>query len=280
MFCRINFLKISWNIILFLFLLTTVLVAEEENEEEDYEKKYEIGARFGLGYHAKDKFESNLGNYRGLGGGSIIDIGRISPFRSTSNMEFFARVRWSNKWKFGILFGNTQFQKFHFDELDGTRTFSRLNFNLNSDFLFMTCHYEWKLKKSSVEFGGGIGINNTSLSANGYIIDPDGNYSTQKGSLIGNGLAYRLEGSWNKPITQNILFQIGVSGSIVTAPYFDGSLGESLGTYYINANGTVSPITTSQYVQSSASSNYGSRRLDMVYGYFQIYAGTMLRFSF
>ncbi|MDX1961039.1 MAG: hypothetical protein SFU98_20890 [Leptospiraceae bacterium] len=264
--------------IIILFLVTG-LFAEEE-EEEEYNRKFEIGARMGSGYHPKDKFENDLGTYRSLNNTFTPSFTNLSPFRKTTNTEFFARVRWSDRWKGGVLFGNTGFENFRLEEIDQALAYSKLNFRMDTDFLLLTVYYEWKFNKYFIDFGGGMGVNNTGIKTNGYIISARNSIYEQEGTLVGNGLAYRLESSLSRSITENILLQVGVSGSVVTAPYFSGSLNGESGSFYIRADGTVAGLNQAEFTSSLASTNFASRRLDMVYGYGQIFVGTVYRFGF
>lgn len=252
-------------------------VSAEKEDDYDTGREFELGLRLGTGYHAKDRFESSLSSFKSLNSVFTPSVTELSPFRRTGNSEFFFRARWSRRWKVGFTFGNLKQEKFLLQELSSNGNYSRLKFNMNTDFLFINAYYEWYFRKFSVELGGGLGVNNTNLNSDGFNYTSFG-FSAENGRLTGSGLAYRLETALNKRITENLTFQIGAAVSVYTVPYFSGSLNDSSGTYYVKSDGTVSQATASQAGSTVLSDEINVRRLDMVLGNFQIYMGTMLRF--
>jgi hypothetical protein len=92
-------------------------------------------------------------------------------------------------------------------------------------------------------------------------------------------LSYRLELGVKKLIQDRIYFETGVTATMHTAPYFNGSYNDSLGSYYIKSDGSLDLLTNSQFQESIANTSLSSRKLDMVYSVFQVYVGIAKRFS-
>lgn len=258
-------------------ILFTVPVSADKDDDYDTGREFELGLRLGSGYHAKDRFETSLSSFKSLNSALTPSVTDLSPFRRTQNSELFFRARWSRRWKVGFTFGSLRQEKFLLQELSSNGNYSRLKFNMNTDFLFINAFYEWYFRKFSIELGGGLGVNNTNLNSDGFNYTSFG-FSSDNGRLTGSGLAYRLEAAVNRRITEYVTFQIGAAVSVYTVPYFSGSLNDSSGTYYVKSDGTVSQATAAQAGSTVLSDEINVRRLDMVLGNFQIYMGTMLRF--
>lgn len=276
-----QFKLISYSFLsLFLFSSLGSTYAHELDEDEVYDRELELGLRLWTGYHSKDRFESELGSYRSTSGSGIYSSGNLSPFRQNNGMEVFGKYRLYKNWKAGLIIGSGKFRTFEWKEYDTTNTYTNLNFSLSSDYLFITGHYEWFFSKFSLELGGGLGVNTTGLTPSGYSISSRRELYETKGSLLANGLSYRLETNLNYKFKDNISFQIGIGGTWHTAPYFGGSFNDKSSTLFIRDDGTIGNLVLSENTTNLVSSESAVRRLDLFYGYVQLHVGTVLHINF
>lgn len=249
-----------------------------EEVEIELEREYEIGFRGGIGYRGDDRLSNALENYKSYSGPGIYGTTTLSPFHISKNLEAYARTRWTNHSKVGFLLGTGNFPSFHLNEINTSPEFTRIQFKLGSDYFFLTYHYEWLFKKFSVEGGIALGINNTELSPTGFTVSRFG-YSELNGFMTANGLSYRLELGVKKLIRERIYLETGFTTTMHTAPAFNGSFNDSLGSYYVKSDGSLDLLTNSQFQESITNTTLSSRKLDMVYSVFQIYIGIAKRFS-
>jgi hypothetical protein len=268
-----------WPICWILFFpLALFGEASTEEAEIDLEREYEVGFRGGIGYRGDDRLSNALENYKSYSAPGIYGNTYLSPFSLSKNLEAYARTRWSNHTKVGFLLGSGNFPSFHLQEFNTYPEVTRIHFKLGSDYLFLTYHYEWLFRRFSVEGGIALGINNTELSPTGFTVSRFG-YSELNGFMTANGLSYRLELGVKKLISDRIFLETGFTTTMHTAPYFNGSFNESLGSYYIKSDGTLDLLTNSQFQDSITNTSLSSRKLDMVYSVFQLYLGLAKRFS-
>ncbi len=299
-----NTKKIFFTLILFL-TLTEVIYSQAKQEkvtpkdafvEEDEEspaverfrkRDFELGIRYGLGYHAEDRFESQLKNYKSESSPYIINYTSLSPFRNTSNSEFLARIRLYENSKAGFVYGNTQFNRFYLSEVTSlyapnvntsVYTATRLNFNIKVEYFFLMYTHEFKFKKFFVEAGMGMGINTVSWKTDGNAVSRY-EYTPQTGFMVGNGLGYKLELSLNKKLNDYLVFQFGGFYNYYTIPSFNGTFNDDSGSFYLRSDGTIAPLSTSEFRDSIIDTNYASRQLDMRAGNAVLFASILFRFS-
>ncbi|HNC01624.1 MAG TPA: hypothetical protein PLS71_25515 [Leptospiraceae bacterium] len=259
---------------------------EDENSpavERFRKREFELGVRFGLGYHAEDRFESQLRNYKSESSPYILTSVYLSPIRSTTNTEILARIRFFDNGKAGFVYGNTQFKPFHLSEVTSLNftnfyTASRLNFNLKVEYFFLTYTHEFKFRNFYLEGGMGLGINTISWKTNGDTISRF-EYTPQSGFMVGNGLGYKLEGSFNKKVTDNWILQIGSFYNYYTVPSFSGQFNDETSSFYLRSDGSIAPLSTAQFRDSIVDTNYASRQLDMRAGNLVLFLSLIFRFS-
>ena len=298
--------KISISFVLFIFSLIPIYAQDKINKdkkitkdafvEEDEEspaverirkREFELGIRYGIGYHAEDRFESQLKNYKSEPSPYIVNFTSLSPFRNTNNSEFLARIRFYENSKVGFVYGNTQFNRFHLSEVTSLYapnvntslyTATRLNFNIKVEYFFLMYTHEFKFRNFYIEGGMGMGINTVSWKTNGHAVSRF-EYTPQTGFMVGNGLGYKLELSANKKITDNLIFQVGSFYNYYTVPSFDGTFNDDSGSFYLRSYGTIAPISTAEFRDSIIDTNYASRKLDMRAGNLVLFASILFRFS-
>lgn len=295
--------KLSFFLILFFYLVSfaglfsqpvqkdksekkDAFVEEEEDSpavERFRKREFEIGFRAGVGYHAEDRFESQLQNYKSESSPYILSSVYLSPIRSTTNTELLARLRLFENGKVGFVYGNTKFKPFHLSEITSLNfpnfyTASRLNFNLKVEYFFLTYSHEFKFKHFYLEGGMGMGINTISWKTNGDTVSRF-EYSPQTGFMVGNGLGYKLEGSFNKKITDNWIFQFGSFYNYYTVPSFNGQFNDETSSFYLRSDGSIAPLSTSQFKDSIVDTNFASRQLDMRAGNLVLFVSFLFRFS-
>ncbi len=296
-----NTKKIFFTLILFLSLTTGTIYSQaklekqntkdafaEEDEEspavERFRKRdFELGIRYGLGYHAEDRFESQLKNYKSESSPYIINYTSLSPIRNTSNSEFLARIRLFENGKAGFVYGNTKFNRFHLSEITSLYapnlyTTTRLNFNLSVEYFFLMYTHEFKFRNFFIEAGMGMGINTVTWKTNGNAISRF-EYTPQTGFMVGNGLGYKLEASVNKKITDHFVLQFGGFYNYYTVPSFNGTFNDNSGSFYLRSDGTIAPLSNSEFRDSIVDTNYASRQLDMRAGNIVIFTSILFRFS-
>jgi len=269
------FLLLVW-----FFIQLSPLFSQELDEEEIRQRELELGLRIWVGYHSKDRFEDNLGNYRSNSGINISSYGSLSPFRKNNGIEFFTNYRLYKNWKAGLILGTGKFPSFEWNEYDTTNTFTKLNYSLSSDYLLISASYEWFFKKFSLEFGGGLGVNSTSLDSNGYSISTRREFYDIQGRLLAGGLSYRLQTNLNYKVKNNLFLQFGVAGTWHTAPYFAGSLNDKSSSLFLREDGTIGNLITSENTSNILATQSAVRRLDLFYGYLQIYVGSVIQINF
>ena len=292
--------KILFMLFLFLALSETIYSqAKQEKEktkdafvEEDPEspavdrfrkRDFELGIRFGLGYHGEDRFESQIKNYKSESSPYIISSTQVSPIRNTTNYEFLARIRLYENSKVGFVYGNTQFNRFHLTEVTSlyapsVYTATQLNFNLKVEYFFLMYTHEFKFKHFFVEAGMGMGSNTVSWQTNGNTVSRF-EYAPQTGFMVGNGLGYKLESSINKKISDNFVLQFGGFYNYYTVPSFNGTFNDDSGSFYLRSDGSIAPLSTSAFKDSIIDTNYASRQLDMRAGNIVIFTSVLFRFS-
>jgi hypothetical protein len=250
----------------------------DKDDEIELEREFEVGIRGGIGYRGDDRLSNALENYKTYSGTGVYGSTSLSPFHISRNLEAYARTRWSTNSKAGFLVGSGNFSKFHLTEINTYPDYTRINFKLGTDYLFLTYHQEWHFKKFLVEGGIALGVNNTELSPSGYTISQ---YGTKElnGFMTASGLSYRLELGIKKKVLETVYFETGFTATMHTAPYFNGSFNDSLGSYYVKSDGSLELISNSQFKDSIAYTTIASRKLDMVYSVFQLYVGVSKRFS-
>lgn len=272
-----NFYKqIFYKFLILLFVISYVVYAKEVDEEEINYRELELGFHFWNGYHAKDRFESQLGSYRSSSSLESFRYGNLTPIRKNSGFEALANYRIYTNWKGGIVFGTGKFNTFEWREYDTLGDYTFLSYTLSSDYLFITATYEWFFRKFSTELGGGLGVNTTALNIRGYTYTNLGNLFDIQGNLLGNGLSYRIFSNINLPVNKKFFIQLGISGTWHSAPYFGGNWNEKGGTLVLREDGSITGINLSTSSNNLVSQN-AVRRLDMFYGYFQIHIGGIWR---
>jgi hypothetical protein len=296
----VNREKIFFSLVLFLFLsLPLFSQAKQEKQntkdayvEEDEEspavdrfrkREFELGVRYGLGYHPDDRFQAQLKNYKSESSAYIYSYTTLSPFNHTTNAEFLARIRLYENSKAGFVYGNTSFNKFHLNEITtlyapSVYTTTKLNFDIKVEYFFLMYNHEFKFKKFYVEAGMGMGINTISWQTSGDVFSRSG-YTPQTGFMVGNGLGYKLELSLNKKITDNWILQFGGFYNYYTVPSFRGTFNDDSGSFYIRSDGTIAPLSTSEFRDSIVDTNFASRQLDMRAGNIVFFVSGIFRFS-
>jgi hypothetical protein len=296
----VNTKKIFFTLILFLSLNSLIYSqAKKETQktqdpfiEEDEEspaverfrkRDFELGIRYGLGYHAEDRFESQLKNYKSESSPYIINYTSLSPIRNTTNSEFLARIRLYENGKAGFVYGNTKFNQFHLSEVTSLYapnlyTATRFNFTLSVEYFFLMYTHEFKFKSFFVEGGMGLGINTVTWKTNGSAISRF-EYTPQTGFMVGNGLGYKLELSLNKKVMDHVVLQFGGFYNYYTVPSFNGTFNDDSGSFYLRSDGTIAPLSTSEFRDSIIDTNYASRQLDMRMGNAVLFTSFILRFS-
>ncbi len=296
------------KIVFFLFFLLPILtqnkkeVTIEEDEPtiaEDLirKKNFDIGFRLGYGYKPDDRFETELKNFRN-DYSTIYNYTTLSSFKNSTHQEFFGRVKVFNNSKMGFVFGGSNFERLKLYE-NSLNSQTELNFRIKADFIFITYHFIFPFNNFFLEAGVGMGINTVSWITSGYNYNRVLGYSEQKGFLVGNGLGYRMDFSFNKKIFNNFVFQTGLFYNYYTVPYFNGSLNNSQSSIYINPNGTITGLSNNQANQAPISQDspgnldqiyqlllierleedQSSRRLDMRIGNLILNFGMSLQFS-
>lgn len=263
-----------------------VFVEEDEDSpavDRFRQREFEIGVRYGIGSKPEDRFESQLKNYKSESSPFVYSQTQLSPFRNTINMEFLARIRLYENSKVGFVYGQTQFNRFHINEVTSIYaptlySTTRLNFNLKVEYFFLMYYHEFKFKNFYVEAGMGLGVNTVTWKTDGNTFSSDA-YYPQTGYMVGNGLGYKLELSLNRKITNNWIFQFGGFYNYYTVPSFDGNFNSSSGSFYLRADGTVAPLSTSEFRDTVIDTNFASRKLDMRTGNIVFFVSTLFRFS-
>ncbi len=272
---------LKWiHIVLFLLLTFSVYSQDEVDEDEPDQREVELGFKIWNGYHAPDRFEGDLSRYKSITSNLIYSYTQMEPFRWNSGFEFFGKFRLYKHWKAGLNLGTGKFRNFYLNEIDSTGVVTSWNMHLGSDYAILAGYYEWFFTGYSIEVGAGLGVNTTSLKPSGLTFIPGYNPSESGGALTANGLSYRLETIWNKPITDRLTFQIGLAGTWHTAPYFSGSLTDDNASIYIRSDGTVGFLSSSEGASFLVNTEYAVRRLDMFYGYFHLNLGVSYKILF
>ena len=256
-----------------------MLYAREVDDEEINYRELELGFHFWSGYHSKDRFESQLGSYRSSSSLDSFRYGNLTPIQQNSGFEVFSHYQIYTNWKAGIVFGTGKFNTFEWREYNTSGSYTFLSYTLVSDYFLVSATYEWFLRKFSIEFGGGLGINTTALNIRGYTHSMLSNLYDIQGNLLGNGLSYRLFGNINIPVNKKFLIQLGLAGTWHSAPYFGGNWNEKGGTLLIREDGSITGISLGTNSNLLASQN-AVRRLDMFYGYLQIHIGGVWKIRF
>ena len=271
-------MRLLLSIILLVSFSLISQPAPDKDEEVDLEREFEVGIRGGVGYRGDDRLSNALENYKTFSGVNVYGTTYLSPFHFSRNLEAYARTRWTDRSKAGFLVGRGNFQKFYLLETNTSPEITRINFNLGSDYLLLSYHQEWIYKKFIIEGGILFGVNNTEMSPQGYTLSRYG-YKELNGFMTASGLSYRLELGLKRKIKESLYYEAGFSATMHTAPYFNGSFNDSLGSYYVRSDGSLELLSNSQFGESIAYTNYASRKLDMVYSVLQLYVGLSKRFS-
>jgi hypothetical protein len=296
----VNKKKIFYSLLIFLFFSETVyseVKKEPKNNNDTYveedgespaverfrKRDFELGIRYGLGYHPDDRFQSQLKNYKSESSSYVYSHTTLSSFHNTTNTEFLARIRLYENSKVGFVYGNTQFNRFHINEVTSVYTpniytATRLNFSIKVEYFFLMYYYEFKFKNFFVEAGMGMGVNTISWKTNGHVIS-EYEYTPQNGFMVGNGLGYKLELSINKKLIDQWVLQFGAFYNYYTAPSFSGTFNDNSGSFFIRSDGTVAPLSNSGFRDSIVDTNYASRQLDMRAGNIVFFVSTLFRFS-
>lgn len=246
-------------------------------------REFELGIRYGLGHRPEDRFESQLKNYKSESSGYVYNYAVLSSFNKTTNSELLARIRLYENSKVGFVYGNTQFNRFHLSEITflfapNVYTATILNFKLSVEYFFLMYYHEFKFKKFFIEAGMGMGVNTISWKTNGHVVSRY-EYTPQSGFMVGNGLGYKLELSMNKKITNHWILQLGGFYNYYTVPSFNGNFNDNSGSFYIRSDGTVAPLSNSEFRDSIIDTNYASRQLDMRAGNIVFFISSIFRFS-
>ncbi len=260
----------------------------EEDEESPAvdrfrKREFELGIRYGLGHKPADQFESQLKNYKSESSPYVYSFTSLSPFQNTANTEFLARLRLYENSKVGFTYGNTQFNRFHLSEITtiyapNVYTATRLNFNLKVEYFFLMYYHEFKFKNFYIETGMGMGINTISWKTNGYSASQY-EYTPQTGFMVGNGLGYKLETSFNKKLSDNFVLQLGGFYNYYTVPSFNGTFNDDSGSFYLRSDGSVAPLSSSEFRDSIVDTNFASRQLDMRAGNIVFFVSGLFKFS-
>lgn len=260
----------------------------EEDEESPAvdrfrKREFELGIRYGLGHKPADQFESQLKNYKSESSPYVYSFTSLSPFQNTANTEFLARLRLYENSKVGFTYGNTQFNRFHLSEITtiyapNVYTATRLNFNLKVEYFFLMYYHEFKFNNFYVEGGMGMGINTISWKTNGYSASQY-EYTPQTGFMVGNGLGYKLETSFNKKLSDNFVLQLGGFYNYYTVPSFNGTFNDDSGSFYLRSDGSVAPLSSSEFRDSIVDTNFASRQLDMRAGNIVFFVSGLFKFS-
>jgi hypothetical protein len=274
----------------------TKIEQDEPTIAEDLirKKDLDIGFRLGFGYKPEDRFESDLRNFSV--DSSFFSQRQVGSFRNSTNQEFFGRIKVFQNSKIGFVFGGSNFEKFKFTETS-LGSITELNFKIRADFMFLTYHFIFPFNRFFLEAGLGMGVNTISWSTSGRSYVRGLGYSRQNGFMVGNGLGYRVDFSFNKKIFNQVVFQIGLFYNYYTVPSFNGSLNDSQSSFYFN-NGSVTGISNNQAGQTSTQDSRGnldqisqillqerfendqaSRKLDMRMGNLILNFGLSLQFS-
>lgn len=255
-----------------------LLAGDTASDEKDLEREFELGFRGGIGYRGDDRFSDALENYKSFSGTGLLGDTSLTPFHTTRNFEAYARARWSTNSKAGLIAGNSQFPRFRLDEFNTLPEYTKIDFQLYTNYLLLSYHHEWFWKRWIVEGGILLGVNITDLNPNGVIINRFG-VTDLNGFMTANGLSYRLEMGVKRKIVESIYWELGLSATMHTAPYFSGSFNDTLGSYYVKSDGSIELLGNSEFRESAALTEVASRRLDMVYSVLQLYVGLAKRFS-
>lgn len=270
--------NVSIRIFLFLCLLPFTnknsLLAKNRGVDS-----LQIGFRMGAGYKPESNFENSLKNYSTTFPGNNLSQTLVGSFDSLNNAEIFLTLRWWDKAKVGMFFGNTLYNDFPLIELNTFPYHSNLKHNLKTEYFMISWLYTWNFRKFFLETGIGLGINETIWKTNGFSISPFG-YQEEEGRLSGNGLSYRLEATVNRRITRSTIFQLGIKLDYHTVPSFSGQINQNLGNYYINANGDVFSGSNEEIVNSELFQNFYSRSLDMSVGNIIVFLSGIYTFHF
>lgn len=264
---------------LFLFLVLSPQYGSDTGSlEKDLEREFEVGIRGGLGYRGDDRLSNALENYKSYSGTGLFGATSLSPFNTATNLEAYARTRWTTSTKAGFIAGNSRFPRFHLEEFNTLPEYTKINFQLSTSYLLLSFHQEWFWKRWILEGGILLGINMTELNPSGTTINRFG-VTDLNGFMTANGLSYRLELGVKRKIVESYYWEMGLSATMHTAPYFSGSFNETLGSYYVKTDGSLELLSNSQFKESAALTEVASRRLDMVYSVLQLYLGVAKRFS-
>ncbi len=292
--------SIFFSVLVFLFIcapLFSQAKVEKSNpkdafveEDEDSpavdlfrKREFELGIRYGIGYKPEDRFESQLKNYKSESSPLVYSFTQVSPFRNTANAEFLARIRLYENSKVGFVYGNAQFNRFYLNEITSiytpnVYTATRLNFNLRVEYFFLAYYHEFKFKNFYIEAGMGMGVNTITWKTDGNIFSRN-EYTPQDGFMVGNGLGYKLELSLNKKITNFWILQFGGFYNYYTTPSFNGTFNDQSGSFYIRSDGTVAPLSSSEFRDTIIDTNFASRQLDMRAGNIVLFVSSIFRFS-
>jgi len=269
-------------IIFFHFFLSPIEAESSRrfsNEDAD-SNIIEVGVRAGIGFRAKDRFESDLENFTSTFQPGVFSRSNVTGFRNLNMGEVLLRMGIDNNQRFGFTVGNVDYSRATLTELTNDGFYTRLSFDINTTYLLFTYHYLWQLNKQwSLEAGLGLGANETLWYSGGTTYSVRESFD-QRGRLSGNGISYRMESSFNFRPNDLIVLQIGILWGLHTVPSFNGSWNGASSTFTIREDGRTTPLSESRVTDTIILTNQFARSLDMSSSYSSLYFSTMLRFSY
>lgn len=269
-------------IIFFLFFLSPIEAESSRrfsNDDSD-SNIIEVGVRAGIGFRAKDRFESDLENFTSTFQPGVFSRSNVTGFRNLNMGEVLLRMGIDNNQRFGFTAGNVDYSRATLTEVTNDGFYTRLSFDINTTYLLFTYHYLWQLNKQwSLEAGLGLGANETLWNSGGTTYSIRESFE-QRGRLSGNGISYRMESSFNFRPNDLIVLQIGILWGLHTVPSFNGSWNGASSTFTIREDGRTTPLSESRVTDTIILTNQFARSLDMSSSYSSLYFSTMLRFSY
>jgi hypothetical protein len=269
-------------IIFFLFFLSS-LGAESSRRFSNNDSEsniIEVGVRAGIGFRAKDRFESDLENFTSTFQPGVFSRSNVTGFRNLNMGEVLLRMGIDSNQRFGFTVGNVDYSRATLTEVTNDGFYTRLSFDINTTYLLFTYHYLWQLNKQwSLEAGLGLGANETLWNSGGTTYSIRESFE-QRGRLSGNGISYRMESSFNFRPNDLIVLQIGILWGLHTVPSFNGSWNGASSTFTIREDGRTTPLSESRVTDTIILTNQFARSLDMSSSYSSLYFSTMLRFSY
>ena len=149
--CKDTVLKNLFFLCLITFLSNFSLIAKSKGVDS-----LQIGFRLGSGYKPESNFENSLKNYSTTFPGNNLSETRLGKFNSLSNAEIFLTLRWWDKARAGMYFGNTIYDEFSLIELNTFPYHSNLKYKLKTEYFIISWIYTWNFRKFFLETGIGL----------------------------------------------------------------------------------------------------------------------------